>query len=595
VVLNRTVFRRFEPWVGGACAVTNAVLVLSSILWMAQPVSAQDSSDNHDSQTFRVTVINKVTREPIERALVSSSDGRVGGMTDTDGHFELKPVNDKNAAVNAGRIPGVNLSSGGATWFESFGTLYALAARKPGFLQDPNGADHATQGNEVTIALFPEAIIRGRVLITNAEPAVGMNVQLFMRQVQDGMPRWQGVSMTRTNSLGEFRFAELLPGSYKVMTEELLDTDPETVAPRSKPYGFPPKCFPGVPDFARGSTIQLTAGQMFQADIPLAREPYFQVSIPVVNAEKIQGMNVKVLAEAHPGPGYSLGYNLGTRRIEGLLPSGHYLVEGHTYGPVEASGVVSIVVANAAAEQASMVLALGIQIPVNVREDFASNDWNGGASMSVDGRNYVLKGPRVYLNVSLEPVDEFSQPGFHGPRPPTAPNDESIVLDNVPPGRYWVRAGTGRGYVQSLSSSGVDLLREPLVVTSGSSTPIEVFLRDDTAGIEGKVAGASAAQSSAGLSDAGQAIRQSPSAYIYCIPSPDSAGQFRELPVSPDGTFDWIGLPPGSYRILAFAHPHPNLPYRDPQGMRAYENQGQVVRLVPGQKEHLQLQLSSGE
>ena len=542
-----------------------------------------------------MTVINKVTREPIERALVSSSDGRVGGMTDTDGHFELKALNDKNSAVSAGRIPDVSPSSGRVTWFESFGTPIALAARKPGFLQDPNGADHATQGNEITIALLPEAIIRGRVLITNVEPAVGMNVQLFMRQVQDGMPRWRPTLMTWTNSLGEFRFAELLPGAYKVMTQELLDTDPETVAPRSKPYGFPPKCFPGVPDFAGGATIQLAAGQKFQADIPLAREPYFPVNILVVNAEKIQGMNVRVLADAHPGPGYSLGYNPGTHRIEGLLPSGHYLVEGHTYGPVEASGVVSIVVANAAAEQASMVLALGAQVPVNVREDFASNDWNGGASMSVDGRNYVLKGPRVYLNVSLEPVEEFAEQGFHGPRPPTAPNDESIVLDNVPPGRYWVRADTGRGYVQSLSSGGVDLLREPLVVTSGSSTPIEVVLRDDTAGIEGTVTGASAAQSSAGLSDAGHAFRQNPSAYLYCIPLPDSAGQFRELPVSPDGTFDWTGVPPGSYRLLAFAHPQPNLPYRDQQAMRAYETQGQVVRLVPGQKEHLQLQMISGD
>ena len=34
---------------------------------------------------------------------------------------------------------------------------------------------------------------------------------------------------------------------------------------------------------------------------------------------------------------------------------------------------------------------------------------------------------------------------------------------------------------------------------------------------------------------------------------------------------------------------------RDSQAMHAYETQGQVVRLVPGQKEHLQLQLSSGE
>ena len=217
-------------------------------------------------------------------------------------------------------------------------------------------------------------------------------------------------------------------------------------------------------------------------------------------------------------------------------------------GQLKPAGSVSIVVANAAAEQASMVLALGIQVPVNVREDFASNDWNGGASMSVDGRNYVLKGPRVYLNVSLEPVEEFAEQGFHGPRPPTAPNDKSIVLDNIPPGRYWVRANTGRGYVQSLSSAVLTCCASPWSSLQVHQRPLRCVLRDDTAGIEGTVGRTSAAQSSAGLSDAGHAFRQSPSAYIYCVPLPDSNGQFRELPVSPDGTFDWTGVPPGSYR-----------------------------------------------
>ena len=42
-------------------------------------------------------------------------------------------------------------------------------------------------------------------------------------------------------------------------------------------------------------------------------------------------------------------------------------------------------------------------------------------------------------------------------------------------------------------------------------------------------------------------------------------------------------------RVLAFAHPKENLPYRDPQAMKAYETKGQVVHLAPGQKTNLQL------
>jgi hypothetical protein len=273
-------------------------------------------------------------------------------------------------------------------------------------------------------------------------------------------------------------------------------------------------------------------------------------------------------------------------------------VEAHTYGPVQASGEVSIVIAGVVTEQPSLVLAQSIQIPVNVREEFTSNDWQGSGSMGVNGRMYEVKGPRLYLmNIFLEPVDEFSEQGA-SLRPPTSPNDKSLVFGNVSPGRYWVRNPRPmRGYVQSISSDGVDLLHEPLVVTSGSHSPIEVVMRDDTAELEGSVAGvnAAAAQGGAGLSNGLRPADSGTPTFVYCVPQPDSGGQFEQFGVSPDGTFHSPPIAPGSYRVLAFARQQPNLPYRDPQAMRAYETQGQVVHLVAGQKEHLQLQLISVE
>jgi hypothetical protein len=52
-------------------------------------------------------------------------------------------------------------------------------------------------------------------------------------------------------------------------------------------------------------------------------------------------------------------------------------------------------------------------------------------------------------------------------------------------------------------------------------------------------------------------------------------------------------MTPGAYRVLAFANQQPNLPYRDADGMRAYESKGQVVHLSAGQKTSVQLQLIS--
>src|SRR5579864_9064803 len=62
---------------------------------------AQESLD-HPS-TIRGTVINRMTREPIGRALVYSPDNRFAQLTDEEGHFEY-PI-PKAAAADPGIFP----------------------------------------------------------------------------------------------------------------------------------------------------------------------------------------------------------------------------------------------------------------------------------------------------------------------------------------------------------------------------------------------------------------------------------------------------------------------------------------------------------
>jgi hypothetical protein len=167
-----------------------------------------------------------------------------------------------------------------------------------------------------------------------------------------------------------------------------------------------------------------------------------------------------------------------------------------------------------------------------------------------------------------------------------------LVFENVAPGRYWLRLSSGLGYVAAATIGGVDLLHQPLVVSAGTSTPIEIKMRDDTAAIEGTVTGV-AGESAAGspLSPTGHPI---PAIAIYCIPLPDSPGQYQQLWASPtDGKFDYQMMAPGTYQVLAFKSRQPNLPYRDPEAMKAYESKGRVVHLSSGEKAGVQLQVIS--
>jgi hypothetical protein len=556
-----------------------------SILALAFQVLASTSVFGQGAQydlpqtaTIRGTVVNSVTHEPIGRALVSSPDNRYATMTDTEGHFEFT-VSGVCGNGNVGQSP----------------CPTTLMARKPGFIELHHWQT-VVPGSEVTISLKPEALIVGHVLLPSSESPDRIRVELYRRQVSEGRGHWVNAGSTSTRSNGEFRFAELAAGSYKLLTRELLDRDPLTFSPGGQLFGYPPIYFPNASDFAGGEAIQLSPGKTFQAEISLAKHPYYTVKILVINAAPGTGLNINVSVQGHKGPGFSLGYNLSNQAIEGLLPNGTYNIEASSYGQIAATGSITITVKAGPVEGPRMTLAQNGSINVNVKEEFTSTeDLNTGGPVVahfVSSRR-AERGPRRYLNVYLEPANDFGEGRGASLRAPSGPDDDSLAIDNVQPGRYWVRVNSSRGYAASVTSGGIDLQHQPLIVPpAGSTDPIEITMRDDWAEIECAVEGVS------GTANAEQQIIQGPqqsSTHVYLIPQPDSPGEFRDLWIPPGGEAT-AQMPPGLYWVLTLDSAQPELEYHDAEVMRAYESKGQVIRLAAGQKQHLRVQvISAGE
>lgn len=575
------------------CMIPHAAFALAVVFFAVfigtGRASAQIQSPDNQANLIRGTVVNSITHEPIGRALVHSTDDKFATLTDGEGHFEFTLAKAETNSENGFSLEGqANLSLSAQVGSSTL----RLLARKPGFLDDPSNRDEveAAPGSEVTLSLIPEALIQGRVTLSTNDAATGINVQLFSRRVQEGMPRWTPASRVRANSNGEFRFAELQPGAYKLITRELLDNDPVTTVPGGQQYGFPPAYYPNVTDFAAAGTIQLTAGQTFQADLSLVRQPYYPVTIPVTNAESNSGMRITVSPRGRRGPGYSLNYNGAKQRIEGSLPNGSYLVEAATFGQNSFTGETSIAVSGAPVEGAAMALTKNGSIIVNAREELTSTESSPSALLSDGKSTFPVHGPRMYLNIRAQPADDFAEQwGSGSQRPPNGPDDEAVVLENLAPGRYWLRIQTGYGYVASATMGGLDVLHQPVAIGLGSTVPIEVTVRDDSAEIEGTITGITS------TATVGSTPVVGPSAHVYCVPLPDSPGQFFEVGAASDGKFDFQSAAPGAYRILAFKNRQPNLPYRDPEAMQAYDAKGQTVRLSPGQKATVQLQIISSE
>lgn len=555
-------------------------LVFAAAWASPQPASGQGLLTDEPTSVHGV-VVNSITHAPIARALVYSGDNRFAMLTDGEGHFEFalpKPKSDSDSTT----YQTTNFYQ--RLWF---------MARKPGFLDDPNGRMSQLEtppGGELTITLMPEGLITGRVLLSEGDAPTNVNVQLLSRQVQDGMPRWTQAGFAHANSSGEFRFADLQAGTYKLVTHELMDNDPAATVPGGQQYGYPPVYFPGGADFEAAGTIHLEAGQTVQADIPLTRQPYYPVSVPVANAETNAGLNVSVSVQGHRGPGYSLGYDPGKQRIVGSLPNGHYLVEAVSYNQ-GTSGAVRIAVTGAPVDGPGMTLTPNASIRLNVTEEFTGPGPGGTSTWSNGKQTFNLHGPRAYLQARVESADDLRQASAMLRQPRTA-DDEELVIEGLQPGRYWLRLDSSRGYVASATMGGVDLLHEPLVVSSGSTTPVEIRMRDDEAELEGTVTGLPT-DSTAG-SEAGSpvGIRQ-PQTFIYCVPLPDSPGRYAQLGVSSDGKFSSGSFVPGTYRILAFKTMQQRLPYRDAEAMKPYDSMGQVVHLSAGQKATAEVPLIS--
>jgi hypothetical protein len=563
-----------------------SVLVLTTAL-TGNPAAGQElSAGKNDS--IRGTVINQVTREPISRALVSSSDQRFAALTDSEGRFEFT-------------VPSAGSKENGLDR-NTFPSTF-LFARKPGFLPESTVRNYFS-GKDLTLALIPEALVIGKVTLPNSDAPDSIAVEIYRRQVQDGLPHWVFAGGTQSRSDGEFRFADLRAGSYKVLTRELLDRDPASFDPQGPVYGYPPVYGQNAPDFSSATTIQVSPGMTATINLSVTRKAYHRVQVPVANTGEQSALNVTVYPSEHRGPGFSLGYNNRSRAIEGLLPDGSYTIEalGMADGAKTATGLLSINVHGAPVAGPVMTLVPNASIRVDVAEEFTAAE-NSSSPASKGVRFPKLKGPRSYLNVILESADDYSRGGMPSLREPTGPGDEALWIQNAHPGRYWVRVISSRGYVASVRSGGIDLRHEPLVVAAGGSAlPIEITMRDETASIDGTVEGIIPAASPSlnvspenGGSLSSPVAPPPPPAHVYCVPVADSSGQFTEAWVSPDGTFSSPPLAPGAYRILAFDRPQPELEYRNPEAMQIYDAKGPVVRVAAGQKEHARLQLISSD
>lgn len=551
--------------------------VLVALVSPRHAVAQIPSSSSQQSEKVRGTVVNGLTHEPLGRALVFSNDNRFAAMSDDQGRFEFTFSISESASSD---------STGAIQRSLFIDRPSALMARKPGFLEPDGGVPVPPPGEatdlNLTINLTPEALILGQIQLPTADYLSRMQVELYHRSISGGQEQWQVVKAENSRADGSFRFAELSPGDYKLVTRESLDRDPVNFDPGGQLFGYAPVYYPSAIDFESAQTIHLTPGAIFQANLSPIRSPYYQVRIAVANPPA--GLQVEVWPLGRPSPGFSLGYNPREKVIAGTLPDGSYTIHAFGSGDRFSAGSTNITVKGGPSSDASMVLLPNASIVVNVREEFQKPD-DPNTHQFVPAQGSGNSRRPSYLNVNLFPVAAVGYAAGAGLRPPAGPEDEAMVIENVRPGRYRVDAHSSVGYISAIRMGDTDLLHAPLQIDSGSSPPpMEIHVRDDGADVEGMVSDISTAGSR------GTFLGVSPN--VYFLPAEDSTGQFRMTWVGPDGHFEQHQLPPGAYRVLALDQQDPELQYASREALARYDSAMQTIEVAPGQKTQVRVSLA---
>src|SRR5579862_4571138 len=447
-------------------------LWLAVLLSAALPCLAQEDSTEAGLYPVKGVVLNSVTHQPVARALVDTHESAV--LTDNEGRFEF------------------SLPQG----------VVQMSVKRPGYGARGRASNHTVRVGpnmpSLTFDLTPEAMITGQVTLSTTDQADGIHVMAYRRRVINGRQQWTMENTARTNSDGVFRIAGLQAGDYLVYTQPARDNDGPT--PRGAAiYGYPAVYYPGVADLASAGMLTLAAGQQGRADFILTRQQFYHVTVAIADREG-GGLNLQVHDRSGRQMGIAVRWNPEQGTAEVNLPSGSYFIEGRRRREAQLYGRVDFTVAGAPVAGLTMALVPLHAIPVTVRKNFTSANTNG-VGIAYSGPPSGEPSLSAGLNISLIPVDEiFGQFGAAGGLHPVegANDGSSFEIENVSPGRYWVEASPFEGYVSSISSGGVDLARDPLVIgAGGSAAPIEVTLRDDSGTISAQLTGGTVSSSSA--------------------------------------------------------------------------------------------------
>jgi Carboxypeptidase regulatory-like domain len=521
---------------------TCTIGVIACLLGLSQIGSLGQSTRSDPQFAIAGRVLHAVTGEPAARALVKVNGGPPGRrmLTDAGGRFRF-------SGVNAG--------------------YYSVVVTKPQFEEiwtEIAGADWFNLGpsrEDLELRLSPLASIVGTVVDGDGAPLRGVSIQAWDSRIVWGRRETTNVRSVSTDDRGRYRLWNLRPGRYYVKAAGRSGETRLYLGGRTPTFDsrecFEPAYFGGAPSISSATPLTIKAGQSVQADFRLPMQGAFKIRGSLTNFGRYRTINLELLSGVEDVTANRVAFNSSQGRfeIQDVVP-GTYRLRAIQGERADAWAETQVQVSTSDMNDVTLHLTRGIDIVGTRHCEATERPRNGIPNPCTFIARLTGNRPEEHYNVDAAQNADFK-------------------FDRVIPGEYRIEILPLYGYVSAATAGGVDLLAtHKLVIQPGAvAAPIDVWIRDDGAQIEGMV-------DVDGLKHDIQ---------ILLVPELPSAFGTRVDLIRSKTKFPFINVPPGEYSLYAFIKLD-DIEYSNPQALRGYAV-GARVRVAA--KEHQIVKIGS--
>ncbi len=458
-------------------AVTACIALLPSPL--ARTATAAQATDS--SQTSKLALGQISGR-------VCRSDT---GETIPKAEVELYPA-DPDTAKAAGAERIVRTGPDGAFVFTDLpaGT-FGISVWRNGFVEAlPNEVEHGQfvtlrpgqRVDSLTLRLRPTGVIAGQVSDEDREAVQGLGVMLLRITFRPGgRKQISAAGQTVTDDLGNFRLANLRPGSYYVSAGGLIEHPMGATGLKQGPTGgmqYRNTFYPGTPALDEAQVVKV-GPEMTTDDIrfTVPTERNYAITGKVISAEARPALkDAEVSCERVDAAGYTFGPIGDNVRLEA-----DHSFKCSSLGPGDY--ILKVKTTDAGVEH-----ELGFA-SVRVVDSNVSADIEIGRAAEVRGS---VEMPAGLSPAGIRITLETFWSGFHLlHQAPGIDANGRFIIANIPPGEFTFTVSDAQGeesaYVKKAICGGRDYASRELTLTVETTLDCDVTLASDTGTIQGKV------------------------------------------------------------------------------------------------------------